>query len=52
MAMLTDDDTCRCRVICTCGGDDWGEEVDEDERYATLQYENTAAADLDPNWPR
>jgi hypothetical protein len=30
---------CRC-----CGGDD--------ERYAELQAENTAAADLDRDWPR
>lgn len=24
--MFIFEDTCRCGVICTCGGDDWGEE--------------------------
>lgn len=38
-------DGCLCGVICTCGGDDWGEE------YETLQAEHLAAADLDPDWP-
>jgi len=28
--MLIIDDICRCGVICTCGGDDWGEEYEDD----------------------
>jgi len=31
--MMIFDDMCRCGVICTCGGDDWGEELDGEKEF-------------------
>jgi len=43
-------DDCQCTCLdCVCP---WPDDDDEDERYATLQAETIAAADLDPDWPR
>jgi hypothetical protein len=33
-------------VFCTCPPEDDGQWPDDDEAYATLQYENNAAADI------